>query len=151
MKRIIVLDSTPLALLFQKASHAPAKACRQWLQQHVDDGVRVVVPEIVNYELRRELLRLGNARALAALDSFNVARSDRYLPLTTKAIELAAELWAQARQRGKPTADAQALDIDLIHAAQVLAAGPDPADFVVATSNVSHLSLFVPAEEWAKI
>lgn len=35
--------------------------------------------------------------------------------------------------------------------AQVLAAGIAPTDFVVATSNVSHLSLFVPAEPWRRI
>jgi hypothetical protein len=63
-------------------------------------------------------------------------------------MDLAAELWAKARRQGKPTAHPHALDVDVILAAQVLAAGFDPADFVVATSNVSHISQFVPAQPW---
>jgi hypothetical protein len=45
-------------------------------------------------------------------------------------------------------ADPHALDIDVILAAQVLNAGLPISDFVVATSNVKHLSEFVPSKEW---
>jgi hypothetical protein len=148
MKPILVLDSTPLALLFQKPGYPKADECRQWLKQHLAGGIRVIVPEIVNYELRRELLRLGKSSALSALAAFNAAASDRYLPLTTAAMDLAAELWAKVRQQGVPTADPSALDIDVILGAQLLSAGLQPQQFVVATSNVSHLTLFVPAERW---
>lgn len=151
MKPIIVLDSGPLGVLFQKQGIAEVDECREWLRRHLAAGVAVLVPEIVNYELRRELLRLKKSKALAALAAFNAAVPGRFLPLTTKAIDLAAELWAQARQHGRPTADPHALDIDVILAAQVLTAGHSPTDFVVATSNVSHISQFVPAEEWRRI
>lgn len=110
-----------------------------------------MVPEIVNYELRRELLRLRRTSALAALVEFNAAVAGRYLPITTAAMELAAELWAKIRSQGKPTADRHALDIDVILAAQVLTAGFEPNPFVVATSNVGHVSSFVPAELWESI
>jgi hypothetical protein len=66
-------------------------------------------------------------------------------------MDLAAELWAKARQRGVPTADPSALDIDVILSAQLLTAGLPSHQFVVATSNVSHLTLFVPAEQWEHI
>lgn len=151
MTPIIVLDSSPLGLLFQKLGIPEADACRKWLRRHVDAGARIIVPEIVNYELRRELLRLGKSRSVASLDAFNLAVPGRYLPLDTAAIELAAELWAQARRHGRPTADPLALDVDVILAAQVLSAGFAPVDFVVATSNLSHLSQYVAAEDWAKI
>jgi len=55
----------------------------------------------------------------------------------------AAELWAEVRRRGRPTADPQALDGDVILAAQTLSIGGR-----VATENVGHLSLFVEAADW---
>ena len=66
-------------------------------------------------------------------------------------MRLAAELWARARKRGRPTADVSALDVDVILAAQVLSAGYSPSEFVVATTNVSHISQFVPADNWQNI
>ena len=55
----------------------------------------------------------------------------------------AAELWAQARNSGLPTADPKALDCDVILAAQAL-----EKDGIVATENVGHLSRFVDARDW---
>jgi hypothetical protein len=52
---------------------------------------------------------------------------------------------------GRATADPKALDGDVILAAQALLSGIAPADFVVATSNVAHLSRYVPAELWNAI
>jgi predicted nucleic acid-binding protein len=148
VKPILVLDSTPLGLLFQRPGIVPADECRAWLKQRLLDGVRIIVPEIIHYELRRELLRLGHAVSEAALSQFGRAVPDRYLPITTSAMDLAAELWARARKQGKPTANPHALDIDVILSAQMLAGGFDPSEFIVATSNVSHISLFVPAAPW---
>jgi hypothetical protein len=42
------------------------------------------------------------------------------------ALRLAAELWAKARQRERPTAEAKDLDIDVILAAKPLSFGPAP-------------------------
>lgn len=69
-----------------------------------------------------------------------------YAPLTTEVMLKAAELWAEARRRGQPTADPKELDGDVILAAQALQAGA-----VVATDNVGHLSLFVEAKSWREI
>ena len=113
-------------------------------------GRGAIVPEIVSYELRRELLRLRNAAAIRALTEFN-AMPGRYLPITTPAMELAADLWARTRSRGKPTAHPYALDVDVILAAQVLTSGIDAVDVVVATSNLEHLGQFVPAELWSAV
>jgi predicted nucleic acid-binding protein len=151
MSRIIALDSTPLGLLFQKPGFPKADECRSWMKRHLTSGTRIIVPEIINYELRRELLRLGRSTALAALASFNAAIPGRFLPINTRAMDLAADLWAKARRGGRPTADPLAFDIDVILAAQLLAEGLDPVDFVVATSNVAHLSQFVPAQLWETI
>ena len=72
-----------------------------------------------------------------------------YLPLTTVAMRQAALFWAQARQQGQPTADDKALDGDVILAAQAITLGI--ADTVIATTNVGHLSRFVPAALWPDI
>ena len=151
MIRVIVLDSTPLGLLVQRPTVSLAEQCRIWLKGQLSLGVKVVVPEIVYYELRRELLRPQRHRAVDSLIEFTHGSIGRYLPITTSAMDLAAELWAKARQQGKPTAHPHALDVDVILSAQLIAAGLDPAEFVVATSNLSHISMFVPAASWETI
>ena len=110
-----------------------------------------MVPAIADYEVRRELERVGRRQGLAQLDVFNAARADRYLPLSDKALQLAAQLWAQARNAGVPTADPKELDCDVLIAAQALTLGVPTADLVIATTNVGHLARFVPAALWANI
>lgn len=151
MSKTIFLDSGPLGLLTQRRGVQAAEDCRAWLARRLTSGDRFIVPEIIDYELRRELLRAGKAFSVNRLDAFNGAVSDRYLPLSTSAIRLAAELWADARRRGLPTADPRDLDIDVILAAQALSCGLPPGGFVVATTNPGHLSRFALAELWQNI
>jgi predicted nucleic acid-binding protein len=149
--RFIVLDSTPLGLLFTRVGNQKGDECRAWLKRHLLAGIRIIVPEIIDYELRRELLRLGRTGVVSDLDAFLSAETDRFLPLTTASMRLAADLWARSRKQGTPTADPQALDIDVILSAQVLSEYGTPTDFMVATSNVAHLAHFVPAKQWQTI
>ncbi len=109
--------------------------------------VRVIVPEFADYEVRRELLRAAKTTSVARLDA--LAAATEYLALTTLMMRRAAELWAQARQRGQPTAGDNTIDGDVILAAQALSLGADLR--VVATTNVGHLSRFVPAELWQNV
>jgi hypothetical protein len=76
----------------------------------------VIVPEIADYEVRRELLWAKKMRGLARLDA--LVSHLEYLPLTTAAMREAADLWAQARQQGQPTASDKAIDADVILAAR---------------------------------
>ena len=101
---VIVLDSTPLGLLVYRPGFPAADECREWVRRQLSSGVRVFVPAIVTYEIRRDL-----------------------------------------RRGGRPTADPLALDIDVILAAQALSLELPPSEYVVATSNVGHLGLLVPA------
>ncbi|MGV3724498.1 MAG: nuclease [Actinomycetota bacterium] len=107
-------------------------------------GRKIHVPEIAHYEVRRELARLRKIRSIRRLDA--LIESTSYLPLNTATILRACERWAQARQRGLPTASADALDADVILAAQTERAGG-----VVATHNIGHLSRFVDARHWRDI
>ncbi|MGD1073126.1 MAG: hypothetical protein ABSB15_23665 [Bryobacteraceae bacterium] len=49
---------------------------------------------------------------------------------------------------GRPTADAMALDIDVLLAAQALRIGGRP---LIARTNKKHLSPFISAEHWTDI
>ena len=100
MKAVIVLDSGPLGLLMQQRGVPPADACRVWMETLALVGCRFIVPEISDYEVRRELVRLNALAALARLDAFSDAVVGRYLPLTTSAMRRAADLWADARRQG---------------------------------------------------
>lgn len=75
----------------------------------------------------------------------------RFVFLTTDDLETAAQLWGQARRAGQPTADPQALDGDVILAAQAIGLGFPPAQFIIATTNPGHLSQFVPSDLWTNI
>jgi len=148
---VIFLDSGPLSLLTQRRGVAAADACRTWLLGHSSAGARFIVPEIVDYELRRELIRSGKQPALLRLNAFNHATPGRFLSITTAAMQLAAQLWANIRNRGLPTTDPRDLDVDVILAAQALAAGLPVSDIIVATSNPAHLSRMVHAGSWDTI
>ncbi|MCI0640320.1 MAG: nucleic acid-binding protein [Gemmataceae bacterium] len=144
---VVILDTGPLGLASSPGRTQQGVACGRWLTSLVAADVRVIVPEIADYEVRRELLRAKKTRGIARLDT--VISWLEYLPISTEAMRQAALLWAQARQQGKPTADDKALDGDAILAAQALTL--DVADFVVATTNVDHLSRFVSAGAWSEI
>ena len=108
------------------------------------------MPEIADYETRREALRRRQYESLRKLDE--LIQSLGLVPLTTAVLHRAAELWAQARQRGRPTADPAALDGDVILAAQAqLLAESTGEEVVVATDNVGHLGQFVDARPWHEI
>jgi predicted nucleic acid-binding protein len=95
------------------------------------------------------LIHVGATSSLARLDRLKIGYD--YAPITTDVMQLAAELWAQARQRGTPTAPPDALDGDVILAAQaLLSAGPGDV-VTVATDNVGHLAQFVAAQPWETI
>jgi predicted nucleic acid-binding protein len=105
------------------------------------------IPEIADYEVRRELLRAGKTRGIERLDA--LLETFEYLPLSTVVMRDAALLWADIRKRGQPTADAKALDADVILAAQ--ARRMDAAEVIVATTNVHHLSRLVDAKLWREV
>ena len=141
---IVLLDAGPLGMISNPNASITNSACYQWMESLVLNGDEVLVPEIADYEVRRELLRARKIHGLARLDILK--NSLGYLPLTTPVMLKAAELWAQARNSGLPTADPKALDCDVILAAQAL-----EKDGIVATENVGHLARFVDARDWRDI
>jgi predicted nucleic acid-binding protein len=147
MTRIVVLDSTVVGLLCLRKGIPPGDKCKLWVKAIENAGIEIVLPEIVDYVVRRELIRLGKRASLERLDT--IISGVTYEPLTTQSMRLAAELWARARQEGRPTADRHALDGDVILAAQAKLLNAE--EVIVATSNVGHLTQFVDAREWQEI
>jgi predicted nucleic acid-binding protein len=146
--RLVLLDTGPLGLATNPQESAEALRCNEWLSAMTYDA-QILVPEIADYELRRELVREGLAPAIQRLDDL----IDRfgYLPVTTAVWRRAAELWAHAGNEGYPAAADAALDGDMLLAAQAQLAAEAGHDVVVATTNVKHLDRFTVAELWESI
>lgn len=86
MAKVVLLDAGPLGMV----SHPrPTSEIAAWLARLVVAGVTVLVPEIADYEVRRELLRAGRSKGVKRLDQLKVSLG--YLPITTEAILRAAE------------------------------------------------------------
>lgn len=147
MTAAVLLDSGPLGLLANPARTPAALAALQWLEDLQAAGSTFYVPEIADYEVRRELLRAGKTASVGRLDLLK-SRA-QYVPITTAAMLLAAELWARARQQGQPTAAGAALDGDVILAAQAITLAVP--GLVIATDNAGHLRRYHAAEEWRSI
>jgi predicted nucleic acid-binding protein len=146
---VVVLDTGPLGMITNPHQTPDVVACTAWLRRILAAGVRVILPEIADYELRRELLRAGKQQGLRRLDT--AGHTLDYVPLTTAAMRHAADLWAELRRQGLPTADVHAIDADAILAAQALLAVAAGDTLVVATTNVGHLGRIVPAQRWQDI
>jgi predicted nucleic acid-binding protein len=70
--------------------------------------------------------------------------------MNTERWHIAARLWADARNRGRPTADSKSLDIDVLVAATALSLQSED-DVLVVTTNIRHLAQFVDARLWSEI
>ena len=127
----------------------PQPAIVAWLAGVRRQGMLVRISEIADYEVRRELLRANLTRGVQRLDDLGAAPGT--LPVTRQVLLRAADLWAQARRRGRPTAADAALDVDIIIAAQAQEAEAGGASVIVATTNVAHLGRFVDARLWHDI
>jgi predicted nucleic acid-binding protein len=149
MSRLILLDTGPLGLVTNPRDSDKARRCKVWFRSMMSGTSDVLVPEIADFEVRRELVRSGKTEGIRRLD----ALTDQigYLPVTTDVWRRAAALWAQARNEGYQTAKDAALDGDVLLAAQAQLAAESGHDVIVATDNVRHLGRFIVAELWEKI
>jgi predicted nucleic acid-binding protein len=142
MAERFVLDTGPLGRLVHPRASLRFLA---WIDQQLASGSDIVIPEIADYELRRNLLLEGLSVSLSRLDRLVTVLS--YLPLTTAVMRLAAEFWAEVRRAGRPTAHHTALDGDAILAAQASSIAG-----VVVTDNIGHLSRFpIEVRRWTEL
>lgn len=66
---IHVLDSGPLGLLSNPRANPEAVRCHAWLDAAIDNGHRFLTSAICDYEVRRELLRVGRPQSISRLDT----------------------------------------------------------------------------------
>jgi predicted nucleic acid-binding protein len=150
MARLILLDSGVVGIITNpKSKSIEAQQCKLWYASLLERGENIALPEIANYEVRRELIRADKNNGLKRLEELQSVLI--YLPITTQTILLAAQFWAEVRKSGQATADPKSLDGDVILAAQAKIAELDGNEVVVATTNVKHLALFIDAREWQNI
>ena len=116
MIMVILLDAGPLGLVTHPAGGEEARLCKGWFEEELRAGNRICIPAIADYEVRRELARAGRQKSLQKLDE--LIDQLGYIPLLGETIRTAAELWADARRQGLPTAPPAALDADCLLAAQ---------------------------------
>ncbi|HEX4341367.1 MAG TPA: PIN domain-containing protein [Polyangiaceae bacterium] len=136
----LLLDTSVLGWACHPRKHGEVRA---WLRRAVAIH-ELLVSEVADYELRRELLRIGATRSVARLDE--LGRELSYVPVTTATWRSAARLWAVLRRDGVVTAPPEALDADVLIAVQAIAEGA-----AVVTSNVRHFESVVRAMEWKDV
>ena len=138
-------DTGPLGRICNPNSRSPvSKEVTQWVIAQLQAGAEVCIPEIADYEVRRELILTGATSRITRLDSLQASLT--YVALDTPTLRRAAEMWAEARRRGLPTADPKELDADVLLAAQAQHAGA-----IIVTENVGHLGRFADAHNWRDI
>ena len=136
----LLLDTAVLGEVCHPRKYADV---RTWLTRAVVHH-DILISEVADYELRRELLRIGSHRSLDRLDE--LTRELTYVPMATSTWRAAAKLWATLRNAGAVTAAPNALDGDVLIAAQALAEGVS-----VVTPNVRHFEAIVPALAWRDV
>ncbi|HEY9871745.1 MAG TPA: hypothetical protein V6D08_21490 [Candidatus Obscuribacterales bacterium] len=111
MSKLVLLDTIILGLATNPKGTVNGPVLKS-INRLIRDGHQPFVPEIADYELRRELIRIGSKNAIERLNALGAALG--YIPLHTQTMRRAAELWAQARPQGHPLAHEHALDGDVI-------------------------------------
>jgi hypothetical protein len=156
---IVFLDSNILGLISNpNALFDECQQCEKWFTTLSIRGVRFVTSDICHYEVSRGLIsssiRLG--KIVPGIEILNLLKTDgflEFLPVSTEALDLAANLWARASNDGQTTRDDKNIDVDIIISAQyqIIKDKHLGRQVVVATTNLKHLSRFCDAARWQDI
>jgi predicted nucleic acid-binding protein len=153
LARIIPLDAGVVGLLCCSPTDPDVPECKQWIAGLLSRRAVVIIPDVTDYEVRRELVRL-DARGKKKLLRLDAIRSNlKPAEVTPKAWIKAAEFWAIVRRSGLTTAHPMALDADAILAAVAVTVRKPGDTVTIATTNVGHLARFpgIDAREWRLI
>jgi predicted nucleic acid-binding protein len=147
MTHLLVLDASVVgAITNPKQTSLTVRNCQIWFRRALERQSLFVLPEIADYEIRRELLRGKKINGIKQLDELKA--TIYYYPIDSETMLRAAQLWAESRQRGMTTADPRELDGDVILAAQAIQLQQKGYEVTIVTTNVGHLAQFVTASHW---
>ena len=88
---LILLDTGILWLVVHPNASKVSGPIRQWMIKRAQTGYEFAIPEICDYEARRELVRKPAPKQLANLDGL-LRTSTTYLPITTSIMRRASGL-----------------------------------------------------------
>lgn len=156
---IVFLDTNILGLICNKnVSFDECQQCKKWFDPLFIRGVRIVTSDLCHYEVMRGLISssIRSAEAAPGIKSLELLKADGFLefiPVSTEALDLAANLWARAFTSGQTTRDEKDIDIDIIISAQyqILRDEFPGQRVIMATTNLKHLSIFCDAANWRDI
>jgi predicted nucleic acid-binding protein len=137
MTTVVLIDSGPLG----KITHPKIDPnVKEWLQFIQANKIALRVAEISDYELRRNLLLEGLTKSINRLEQYR--QTERIIPITSKMMLKAAELWAWVRSQGQPTASNESLDADVILVAQAILQKEYFDEVIIVTENPKHICRF---------
>ena len=136
-KTVIILDSKPLGEICNPFNRDKIKPLIQFLRK---SRIFLRVAEITDYELRRELQLQKLEKGINNLNKFK--QKQETIPLESESLLLAADLWAELRRDGQPTADNKNIDCDVIMVAQALKLKRQFEQIIILTIDVKDLVRF---------
>lgn len=98
------------------------------------------LPEIIDYELRRNLELEGLGKSINLLNQFR--SRDQIIYLESEHLVRAAELWAWCRKKGLTTTENKGVDIDVILISQTESLKEFFDEVIILTIDVGDLAVF---------
>lgn len=141
MSHLILLDSAPLGYLCNPRNIEKTRFFKNKLK---DLEVILYLPEIIDYELRRNLELEGFSKSINLLDQFR--QRHQILWLESDDFLKAAELWSWCRKEGYATTENKGIDIDVILVSQALSQLRNFYKVIILTADIGDLSIFCELE-----
>jgi predicted nucleic acid-binding protein len=144
MKRVALIDSGPLNEIVKPQ---PSVDVSRWLKFIDEKRIAIRVPEIIDYELRREIVLqclIGTNDSYKSLHKLNKYRQTKRFISINPSVTLtdACEIWAKLREKGQGTSDNKNIDVDVILAAQAISMKNDFDEVIIVTGNLSDIQRF---------
>jgi toxin FitB len=137
MTGLIILDSAPLGFFCNPKNRDNYKKLSNFVKSL---NFSIGVPEIIDYELRRNLELENLQKSISLLSQFQQRR--QLISLESEDLIRAAELWAWCRKQGSTTTENKGIDIDVILVSQALSRKDFFNKVVILTIDTGDLSVF---------